>query len=1441
MKKIIAKLIAFIMILSTVPSAFATTGDVTSHYVQYNQFACVRDDDQAFSGLYNGTRFDVWSKGQDSADPLNPVRAAYWNFDVNDYVSPTQEIKTAVMLFSGIITDYSSSVKMYDCEENVVTGSGYLDVPEPDTSSAIGTFTLRGISSVAGTYTGVSEDYNIAVDITTYLKEKTKSGDNDFTYMMYPEWGWGVYGFTNVPVLYIETTEVVDRSNILSPAASVYTGSQIPDNTKPLSNGGGYLYATQPINPSEPGKALFYKFDLSKYTDNGTGIEKAEFMQVTNDPGYSRLFYIYDVPENDLQNGQKYADVSTPAANAKPIVQLSSPGNNTVIDKEAYPGVEYDYNFYADLTDYVQDKISTGNSSFTLMIYAGYGTTAGYDLLSPPALYITPGVTNPDTPTVKLLDQTDTYKDSEAFVIRVEATDSNGIGDIDVYLNGVKKEGTMTSDGDVHTFTAAALNSGEYEMQIVVSDIYGKATTITKNITVKQSKAIIAPIASVYTGSQIPTTSKPLTNGGGFLYARPSVDPSQPGKALFYKFDLSEFTEKGIGIDSVTYMQITNNPGYTRLFCLYDIPENDLENGQVYANVSLPKSGAKPFRQLSSPGANIINKNNYPGVEEDYNFYTNITEYVKQKISIGEDSFTIMVYPGYQTTAGYDLLSYPALYVKLGEINLDVPVVKLINEKTVYSDRTPLAIELEATDSNGIGSVDIYLNGVKKEGNMTQNGDIYTFTTGAPNTGEYEMKIVVSDKYGKSTTLTRNISVEYSRDVLEPVAWAYTCWGDETQTSQKYTPPGKSAGYWAWANTSSLMWKEPLRAIYCKYDVSEYISKGYTISKAYLSQATQTGGQAYAFILDCPENDLVMGDVYNTVPKANTSKVVGSFDIGTVTPTYRDPVAMQMTCPGVNSANTSVFDISSYVAGKLTDGETSFTIMEYPRYANGYVWFFDMPQLYIEFTRGSDVKVIDTSDSACSGKDVILSASVESEDDIKNVEFYINDALVAETKDNVGNIYAVNAGIMESGTYELKVVAETVEGGQTAAIIKEFTVGEGDMTESEVSVSSDRIFVKENVNYIYVSEDLTAEELGKELGAVVSGDVSEIGNVITVEDNNGAFIRNYVVVDSGYISNAVIDITYPEHNGVAKANMYSPIPADVQIIVAGYKDNRVVSVGMKSYDGVSGTVELSAETEYNEADSFKAFIFDSNLKPLKKAVDRRTQVALLRFDDFSIYSYEEFDKLMTYFDEEQVVGAFGVIGITLDPENEANANVSGYNWHYNRAIKVLEKARDDEDVEIWGHGYVHSREEFNDVLSGGFTYEQQKESLGKLIDLMNKHGISLRTFAPPNDSKTQTTVKVISENFPQIDTLMHFGYLEMAEGMICLENDVIVEPAVGDISFDLFKEGYMSNQDKDYIQLLAHPGLWDANDWSEYRKIVEFLKERGAIFMTPSQYHDSIK
>lgn len=1447
MKRILSGIISLIMILASLPSAYAAVGDVTSHYVSHGEFACVEGGNEKQTGLYSGTRFDVWSRGQSPADPKNPVKAAFWNFDVTDYVTDTQEISKAVLLFAALPTDYSSSINLYNCEEKVKTGSNYLNTPTPDTSSAIKSFSLQNVTSVSGTYTDVPEKYNVAVNISTYVKNKAKEKDTDFTFMMYPKYGGSVYGFIDVPVLYVETTETPDRSNIISPVASVYTGSKIPTTTKPVS-GGGFLYAEEPIDPSNPGQALFYKFDLSKYTKAGTSIDKAEFMQLTNDPGYARLFKIYEVPENDLENGQVYADVSTPSADAKPIAEFDSPGASTVIDTANYPGVEYEYNMYKDFTDYVQEKISLGQDSFTLMVYAGWGTTAGYDLLSPPVLYITPGVTNPDAPVVKLLDETDKYKDSEKFVLKVEATDSNGIGDIAVYLDGEKKEGTMTSEGDVHTFTAPALDSGNFEMKIVVSDIYGKSTTITKNITVSRSKAIVSPVASVYTGNQIPTTTKPIS-GGGFLYAKP-VNPADPGKALFYKFDLSEFVEQGIGIESVHYMQMTNNPGYSRLFCIYDIPENDLENGQKYADVSTPSADATPVKKISSPGGTSIDRDSYPGVEKDYNFFTDISSYVKGKLSEDKSSFTLMIYAGYGTTAGYDLLSAPVLYVKLGEVNLDNPKAKLISDKDVYKDREPLEFQIEATDSNGIGSIDIYIDGVKKAGTMTSDGDIYTYKTGAPNAGTYQIKIVVSDKYGKGTTLTKTITVEHTRDVLEPVAWAYTHWGDETQTSAKYTPPNKSEGYWLWANSSS-MWKEPLRAMYVKFDISDYIDAGYTISRACLVQGAQTGGQAYMFAVDCPDNDLVMGDVYNTVPKHNTNNIAGSYDIGTVTSTYRNEVDMQLTCPGVKKDNNAVFDISKYVANKITSGENSFTLMEFPRYAGGYVWLYNVPQLYIEFTKGSDIEIIDTSKSVIDGQNAVLSAKVTSEADIKNVQFYIDDVLAGETSKDVDGIYAVSAEPVAAGTYTLKVIAETYEGGKSAETT-EFVVETNSATLSDKTLSDSTVFVKDDVSYFYIAEGTTVGEFEEQTGFtavardadgnIISGtDELVSGTVCGLYDEEGAYVGGYVITDSGYVSDITLDITFPDHNGLANAKAYMGEESDMIIFVAGYDGDRLVSANLVRYEDVIGDVELSAEVERNGANRFKAFIFDGNMKPLTRAAERKTQVAILRFDDFTIYSYEAFDKMMTYLDEEGIKGAFGAIGITLDPDNEANASISGYTWHYNRAIEVLEKARDDEDVEIWMHGYVHAKEEFNDIIENGYTYDQQKESFDKFMAIMKKHGIEIRTFAPPNDSESQTTVKVISENYPQIDTVMHFDYLKMAEGMINLENDASPEKAVDTIKFDTFVKNYWNNENNDYIQILSHPGLWDDTDWAEYKKIVDFLQQRGAIFMTPSEYHDSLK
>ena len=124
MKRFFSAMLSVVLLCNLITFVHAAEGDVTSHYVQYDQFACIRNDDVTFSGLYDNTRFDVWARGSDTSDPNNPTRAAYWKFDIEDYLSETQELKTAVLLFAGIKTDYNSSVKLYEGEENVVTRSG---------------------------------------------------------------------------------------------------------------------------------------------------------------------------------------------------------------------------------------------------------------------------------------------------------------------------------------------------------------------------------------------------------------------------------------------------------------------------------------------------------------------------------------------------------------------------------------------------------------------------------------------------------------------------------------------------------------------------------------------------------------------------------------------------------------------------------------------------------------------------------------------------------------------------------------------------------------------------------------------------------------------------------------------------------------------------------------------------------------------------------------------------------------------------------------------------------------------------------------------------------------------------------------------------------------------------------------------------------------------
>ncbi len=46
---------------------------------------------------------------------------------------------------------------------------------------------------------------------------------------------------------------------------------------------------------------------------------------------------------------------------------------------------------------------------------------------------------------------------------------------------------------------------------------------------------------------------------------------------------------------------------------------------------------------------------------------------------------------------------------------------------------------------------------------------------------------------------------------------------------------------------------------------------------------------------------------------------------------------------------------------------------------------------------------------------------------------------------------------------------------------------------------------------------------------------------------------------------------------------------------------------------------------------------------------------------------------------------------------------------------------------------------------------------------------------------------------------------------------------------------------KPYLSLQGHPNQWDDQRWAGFVEIIEFLKSKSCVFMTPSEYIQSLR
>jgi peptidoglycan/xylan/chitin deacetylase (PgdA/CDA1 family) len=232
-----------------------------------------------------------------------------------------------------------------------------------------------------------------------------------------------------------------------------------------------------------------------------------------------------------------------------------------------------------------------------------------------------------------------------------------------------------------------------------------------------------------------------------------------------------------------------------------------------------------------------------------------------------------------------------------------------------------------------------------------------------------------------------------------------------------------------------------------------------------------------------------------------------------------------------------------------------------------------------------------------------------------------------------------------------------------------------------------------------------------------------------------------------------------------------------------------------------------------------------------KTPGKPAQVVILKLDDVTALGAQgrvpisaRWQRTADFLEKSGIKGSFGIIGWSLEQDNQPY-----FDW-----IKRLHRKG---NIEFWNHGYRDRKAEdktgeFEEPLEVQAAAIQKTQRLAK-----EKLGIELKVFGQHWSGTTADTEKALA-TAPEIKAWFYGPKSSkkfVFEDVMAMENPIFVPDP------DKFKELYESRaKDKPCLTLQGHPDQWDESRWQGFVKIVEFLKAKGCVFMTPSQYMETV-
>jgi peptidoglycan/xylan/chitin deacetylase (PgdA/CDA1 family) len=224
--------------------------------------------------------------------------------------------------------------------------------------------------------------------------------------------------------------------------------------------------------------------------------------------------------------------------------------------------------------------------------------------------------------------------------------------------------------------------------------------------------------------------------------------------------------------------------------------------------------------------------------------------------------------------------------------------------------------------------------------------------------------------------------------------------------------------------------------------------------------------------------------------------------------------------------------------------------------------------------------------------------------------------------------------------------------------------------------------------------------------------------------------------------------------------------------------------------------------------------------------DQLKQLVILKADDFEFEPYNiispGWKRFITYIEDWNLQASAGITGISLEQGNGA----------YFSTIKAINNRG---NIEFFNHGYSHllnASDSYGKKYSEfqNTTYEYQREHLLKTQTLaQEKLGITLHAFGAPGNAIDGNTTKAI-ESIDEIKV----WFRGVPSSKLNLEIGYI-ETTPDNPDFQYFVDHY--NPNLKYLTLQIHPWGWSEKQFSQFKRITEYLLNQGATFITPYEYY----